>query len=328
LIPYASPGDGSKLRREGDVLISETNDRFPVVGDIPRFVDSEAYAASFGLQWTVHSETQLDSRTGTPISRERLERCIGEPLSSLRGANVLEAGCGAGRFTELLVAAGAEVHAVDLSVAVEANRLNVGDHPNYAVAQADILSLPFPSDSFDVVCCLGVLQHLPSPERGIESLWTRVRPGGLLVIDHYRWDLRQLVGRLTRLSTLYRMILKRIPPQRAKRITDAMVDVFFPLHWAFRRVWLAQIALNRVSATPFYYGLFPELTEEQHREWSRLDAFDTLTDRYKHLRTVAQIRATLEGLGGEEVVAVKAGNGVEGRARKPLSSSPVGQIRA
>jgi len=317
LIPYVSPRDGSKLCQEGDVLVSETSHRFPVVGGIPRFVESEAYSASFGLQWTVHSETQLDSRTVTAISRDRLESCLGAPLSSLRGANVLEAGCGAGRFTELLVAAGADVHAIDMSVAVDANRLNLGAHSNYAVAQADILGLPFPPDSFDVVLCLGVLQHLPSPERGIESLWTRVRPGGLLVIDHYRWDLRQMAGKLTRLATLYRLILKRLPPQRAKRITDAMVDFFFPLHWALRRVPLAQIALNRVSATPFYYDLYPELSEKQHREWSRLDAFDVLTDYYKHLRTVGQIRRFLTGLGAHEVWAAKGWNGVQARARKP-----------
>jgi len=319
-----SPDDGSKLQRDGDVLLSESGQRFPVVGEIPRFVESEAYAASFGLQWTVHSETQLDSRTNTAISRERLERCLGSPLSSLRGKDVLEAGCGAGRFTELLVAAGAEMHAIDLSVAVDANRQNVGEQSNYTVAQADILKPPFPPDAFDVVFCVGVLQHLPSPERGIASLWTRVKPGGLLVIDHYRWDLRQLVGRLTRLTTVYRMILTKIPPQRAKRITDAMVDRFFPLHWAFRRVRLAQIALNRVSPAPFYFDTYPELSQAQHLEWSRLDAFDLLTDHYKHRRTVAQIRATLTGLGGQEVVAVAAGNGVEARARKPLPGSPVG----
>jgi SAM-dependent methyltransferase len=324
LIPFVAPGSGSKLRREGDLLVSEADERFPVVAAIPRFVASEGYASSFGLQWTLHRETQLDSRTGKPISRERLERCLGQPLSSLRGVDVLEAGCGAGRFTELLVAAGAGVHAVDLSHAVEANRANVGDHANYVVAQADILELPFPSGSFDVTLCLGVLQHLPNPEQGIEALWTRVKPGGLLVIDHYRGGLRPTIGRWTRLSTLYRLFLRRLPPQRAKRITDAMVDLFFPLHWTFRRSRLAQIALNRFTGCPLYYDLLPDLSEDQHREWSRLDAFDTLTDRYKHLRTAAQIRTTLTALGGSEVWAVEAGNGVEARARKPRSSNDGG----
>jgi 2-polyprenyl-3-methyl-5-hydroxy-6-metoxy-1,4-benzoquinol methylase len=316
LIPFVSPGDGSKLRREDDVLISESNERFPIIGDIPRFVLSESYAAAFGLQWKLHARTQLDSRTGHPISRERLQTCLGAPVGSLRGLDVLEAGCGAGRFTELTVAAGAQVHAVDLSQAVEVNRANVGSHDNYAVAQADMRALPFPPASFDVVLCLGVLQHLPSPEQGIRDLWAMVKPGGRLVIDHYRLDLRQGIGLLTRLATFYRLVLRELPPGVAKRITDRATDAFFPLHWRFRDSRIAQVVLNRVTPCPFFYSDLPELSRDEHHEWSRLDAFDALTDRYKHLRTVGQIRRFLTSLDSEEVWAAKGWNGIQARARK------------
>ncbi len=317
MIPFVAPSSGRQLRRDENFFVSDAGERFPIVNSIPRFVSSESYAAAFGLQWKLHARTQLDSHTGRPISRQRLESCLGEPLESLRGLDVLEAGCGAGRFTELLVAGGAQVHAVDLSQAVEANRENVGSHENYVVAQADMRALPFPPASFDVVLCLGVLQHLPSPERGIEDLWAMVEPGGLLVIDHYRLDPRQVVGKLTRFHTLYRLILRELPPARAKRITDRATDAFFPLHWAFRDSRIAQLALNRVTPCPFYYTTFPELSRDQHREWSRLDAFDTLTDRYKHLRTVGQIQRFLTRLGAQEVWAAKGWNGVQARARKP-----------
>ena len=128
--------------------------------------------------------------------------------------------------------AGALVHAIDLSAAVETNRRNIGDRATYSVAQADLRAAPFPAGAFDAVVCLGVLQHTPSPEQSIAALWRMLAPGGLLVIDHYAWTL----SRLTKLGPLYRMILKRLPPARAKRITDVLVDVFFPLHWAVRHV--------------------------------------------------------------------------------------------
>src|SRR4030088_2241779 len=44
---------------------------FPIVRHIPRFVPADTYASSFGFQWNKFRATQLDSRTGLPISRER-----------------------------------------------------------------------------------------------------------------------------------------------------------------------------------------------------------------------------------------------------------------
>ena len=320
MVGFVSPRTGAALRQDGDTLVSAAGESVPVVRAIPRFVGSEGYASAFGLQWNLHSQTQLDSRLGANLSRTRLERCLGMPLEMLAGLRVLEAGCGAGRFTELLVRAGALVHAIDLSTAVDANRRNIGDAGNYVVAQADLRELPFPARTFDVVLCLGVLQHTPSPEASIAALWRMVAPGGLLVIDHYTWTL----SRLTKLGPLYRQVLKRLPPARAKRITDVLVDVFFPLHWAVRRTRILQKILSRVSPCLSNCHIYPELTRAQHEDWCRLDTYDELTDHFKRLRSVRSIRQTLVALGGVQIQALRYYHVVEARCRKPGGTPCVG----
>src|SRR5262249_53083355 len=81
------------------------------------------YAAAFGAQWKKYRLTQLDSYTKLPISRTRALRCIGEEnVGWIGGKRVLECGCGAGRFTEVLLSLGASVISIDLSEAVVANR--------------------------------------------------------------------------------------------------------------------------------------------------------------------------------------------------------------
>src|SRR5687768_15402364 len=75
---------------------------YPVVNGVIRFVDREHYAGSFGLQWNAHRRTQLDSFTGLPLSRGRLFQVTGW-RAELSGQTILEAGSGAGRFTEVLV---------------------------------------------------------------------------------------------------------------------------------------------------------------------------------------------------------------------------------
>lgn len=97
---------------------------FVINKNIVRFVFKNNYASSFGLQWNEYRTTQLDSHNGLTISRERLTRLLGGSIDVVNGKKVLEAGCGAGRFTEILLAAGAHVWAVDISSAVEANYRN------------------------------------------------------------------------------------------------------------------------------------------------------------------------------------------------------------
>jgi SAM-dependent methyltransferase len=117
------------LVQDADSLVCESGCRVPVIGGVPRFVNSTNYAANFGLQWNQFRKTQLDSYTQTTISKDRLTRAIGGSLEILSGRSVLEVGCGAGRFTEVMLAAGARVFACDLSTAVEANYANCGEHP-------------------------------------------------------------------------------------------------------------------------------------------------------------------------------------------------------
>ena len=286
----------------------------PVVRGIPRFVTSDAYAAAFGWQWKKFQRSQLDSYTGTTISRDRLTRCLGGNLETVRGKTVLEAGCGAGRFTEILLEAGARVVAADLSAAVEANYANCGTSRSYFICQADVLDLPVAPRSFDVVLCLGVVQHTPDPEETIAALAGYVKPGGLLAIDHYSraypatWSRR-----------LIRAALLRMPPERSRHVALGITWALLPLHRALwhRRRGFGRLRryLARVSPVVDYYDAYPELGPDLLAEWALLDTHDTLTDRYKHLRDPEEIRATLVSLGLTNVEVCTGGNGVEARAR-------------
>ncbi|MDP6482002.1 MAG: hypothetical protein QF522_09040, partial [Acidimicrobiales bacterium] len=107
------------LEIEGEVLTCPTGTHhFPIRNGIPRFVDDSAYSGGFGTQWHAFPHTQLDSHSGLPVSQDRLLEALREDLwKTLPGSQVLEVGCGAGRFTEILLSQGAEVWSVDLSSA-------------------------------------------------------------------------------------------------------------------------------------------------------------------------------------------------------------------
>jgi SAM-dependent methyltransferase len=305
--------DRDQVERAGS-LTCVAGCRVPVVRGVPRFVASDDYAAAFGWQWTHFRRSQLDSHTGTTISRDRLTRCLGGSLDVVRGKSVLEAGCGAGRFTEILLAAGARVVAADLSSAVEANYENCGASPGYFVCQADIRSLPVADHAFDVVICLGVVQHTPEPERTMAALARYVKPGGLLVLDHYSREYPVTAPR-----KLLRDLLLRLPPDQARRLALGTTRALLPVHRALwrRRRGFGRLRryLGHVSPVVDYYDAYPELGTALLSEWALLDTHDTLTDRYKHLRGPDEIRETLTSLGLADIEVGVGGNGVEARAR-------------
>ena len=285
----------------------------PIVNNIPRFVSTENYADAFGRQWNKFRKTQLDSHTGTTISKDRLQRCVGGSLDVINGKSVLEVGCGAGRFTEVMLKAGARVFACDLSAAVEANYENCRElSPDYFVCQADALKLPVALGSFDFVVCLGVIQHTPSPEQTIAALARYVRPGGTLAIDHYPPDYP-----LTRSRAITRKLLLKLPPRAAHQLALTLARVLVPIHrltWNNRRgVWRARRWLAKHSPLVDYYGVF-SIEPDLLAEWAILDTHDTLTDYYKHLRSEAQIEQSLRACGFSRVQVWRGGNGVEARA--------------
>jgi 2-polyprenyl-3-methyl-5-hydroxy-6-metoxy-1,4-benzoquinol methylase len=300
----------------------------PVRRGIPRFVPEDNYASSFGLQWNRYRATQLDSHTGSTISRDRLARCLGGPVEGLRGLSVLEAGCGAGRFTEILLAAGARVVALDLSSAVEANLETCRGQPGYFVCQADILRAPVAPGTFDVVLCLGVVQHTPDPERTMAALTSYVKPGGRLVLDHYSYGRegalwRRLAG-VVHPRAILRAVLTRMPSPRAMAVASSITRAVLPLH---RRLWrrsaparALRLGLRLVSPVFDYYDRHPDLPLDLLAEWSFLDTHDGLTDRYKHFRSREQIERALAACGLVAIESRYAGNGVEARARRPATS--------
>ena len=311
------PVEGQRLMQSAAKLVCNDGHVWPSDLGIPRMLPSgRNYADGFGLQWNTFRKTQLDSYCGGGISEKRARRCIGSDawafLNNHPGSHVLEAGCGAGRFTEVLLSTGACVTSVDLSSAVEANQENFPQNERHRVVQADITRLPFAPRQYDLIFCLGVVQHTPKPEQAIAKLYEQVRPGGWLVIDHYTYEL----SRFTKTAPLFRQVFRRLPPERGMRWTERLVDIFFPLHRAARGSRVAQALVSRVSPVLSYFHCH-DFPDELHRQWALLDTHDSLTCWYKHERTKGQIRRSLERLGGVEIWCEYGGNGVEARCRRP-----------
>ena len=126
------------------MLVSLQGHEYPIRNGVPCFVEEDNYSNSFGEQWNSYLKTQLDSYTNTSLTRDRIAHCLGPTLwDHLEGKFILECGCGAGRFTEILLKQKAYLYSVDFSRAIEANVQNFPVTDKHKVYRADILNLPF-----------------------------------------------------------------------------------------------------------------------------------------------------------------------------------------
>jgi SAM-dependent methyltransferase len=251
---------------------------YPIVGGVPRFVASEMYASTFGFQWRRWAKTQLDSVNGSGIFRARFERYFGDP-AQLEGRSVLDAGCGAGAFLDVVSPHAGRVVGVDLSQAVEPAFESTRHHENVDVLQADLLALPFADGAFDFVFCVGVLQHTPDPAAAFRSLARVVRPGGVLALWMYersRWEPLKPRHLIRRYSA-------GLPPDKAMAFVERYYRAGRPIRQRLRRLpgGRALTKLVPLSDLGGYRGrLVEKLTPEQIREWELMDTHDMLVTVY------------------------------------------------
>jgi 2-polyprenyl-6-hydroxyphenyl methylase/3-demethylubiquinone-9 3-methyltransferase len=99
----------------------------------------------------------------------------------LDGARVLDIGCGGGILTESMATAGAVVTGIDMADkplgVARLHQIESGAEVEYLRATAEEMA-PNRAGEFDVVTCLEMLEHVPSPSRVIAATAELVRPGG------------------------------------------------------------------------------------------------------------------------------------------------------
>jgi len=286
--------------------------KIPVQGCIPRFRMDDGYAANFGEQWNRFRRTQLDKFNGTNLSSQRFYAGTGWTKRELEGALVLEVGCGAGRFTQVMLDAGAQVYALDYSTAVDACFANNGPHPHLCVLQGDVYGMPFKPATFDYVFCYGVLQHAPDVRRAFMSLVRFLKPGGKLAVDVYRkgWAFEPYKSKY-----FYRPITTRLRRDLLFRLIEWYVPRWLPLDTWIKRIPMLGRVLGML--VPCWNYSYLPLTKQQIVEWGVLDTFDALAPQYDYPQTLGTMQRWFQEAGLEDVHVRVGGNGILGNARAP-----------
>jgi 2-polyprenyl-3-methyl-5-hydroxy-6-metoxy-1,4-benzoquinol methylase len=128
-------------------------------------------------------------QTSNPVVRRLIDRFyarLGAIVEEIGPASALDAGCGEG---ETLARLGASLpgrsSAVDISP--EAVEFTARRFPQADVRCESVYELPYDSDSFELVICLEVLEHLQDPAAALDELSRVSSSEVVLSVPHEPW---------------------------------------------------------------------------------------------------------------------------------------------
>ncbi len=111
---------------------------------------------------------------------------IEDVAQGLAGKTIVDVGCGGGILAEAMAQRGAAVTGIDLSEkpigVAKLHRLESGVDVDYRLVAAESLAAQSPA-SFDVVTCMELLEHVPSPASTVSACATLAKPGGTVVFS-------------------------------------------------------------------------------------------------------------------------------------------------
>lgn len=208
--------------------------------------------------WAGYYDSAPDERTYNFFTRRR---CVMRLLEGDEGyARLLDVGCGTADYAPLAQRYRALYVGVDFSLSMIDQALaRTAAEPGeqrFAVGAGDALS--FDDSSFDLVVAIGYIEYFEDAARTLKELRRVLSPGGVLVMQSFKWD---LLGRARR--GLERMLGR-----------DKKPDPQLPDDWVDRKyspreldALVGRFGFEKIDGTFNNFYLLPEVVR---RRWPKL----------------------------------------------------------
>lgn len=333
------------LGPDGTLSCSGCAEHYPVIAGSPRMLTPE-HRQRLHTAYPLAAET-LSRHTGPPAQRPDAEVTVKQltadsfayeweqfgslreewaknfadymrphTVQSLSGKEVLDVGTGSGRHSFHAARAGASVVAVDLGASIDIARRNL--QPQVLTVQADAEALPFAAESFDLVMSIGVLHHLPDPDRALRSIVQYARPGGhvhvyLYWVPQQRWH-RSVLDIVTAMRRVTVQVPHQVLHVLCYPLAATLLVAFVAPYRALRRRPRGRRLAAGMPLKTYADYPFSVLVNDQ---------FDRFSAPLEWRYTADQVRAALVTAGLTEVV-VLPNHGWVGDGRRSDAASAYG----
>lgn len=103
--------------------------------------------------------------------------------SKITPKNILDVGCASGWFLEQIRIQYPKADCTGIDVYKKAIEWGKSHYKSLELIHADAHNLPLPNESFDLVICAEVLEHVVEPEKVLKEINRVLTPGGIAIIE-------------------------------------------------------------------------------------------------------------------------------------------------
>ncbi len=251
------------------------NNSFKKIDDVYVYSKSDDYAKNFGKQWIKYRNIQIDSINGFNHSREMLLELCFNQSDIFKDKEVLEIGCGAGRFTEIILEDCKKCVSLDLSESIFHNVEKKNN--KLELIKANFLKLNCKS-KFDIVFCRGVLQHTQDPLISILKLHEFIKPNGLVIYDIYKYP---RIGLLHPKYLIWRRLLKYIfSYDQFEKYLIKNITILLNIKRIIKKIFLGSDLISDLFIPVWDYKGKLNLNSIQLKDWAILDTLDGIFAYY------------------------------------------------
>lgn len=250
---------------------------------------------AFGEEWL--SFNQFSDKDLADIMTHYFD--IVTPYMLNAQSNVIDLGCGSGRFIKALLPRAKHLVGLDPGKAILAADQLIGPSDKVTLIQADIDSIPFPDNHFDFAYSLGVLHHIPNTRQALQRCVQKVKKNGyFLLYLYYNLDNRTWPYRLIfRISDLIRQVVSRLPAAPKKQACNLLaICLYMPF------VGLCKL-LKKIGAPTTFRQRIPLFFYED-KSWYiiRNDALDRFGTPLEQRFSRAEIETMMKDAGLGNIV--------------------------
>lgn len=189
------PTTKDSLKLEGNFYIGK-NGKYPIINDIPIFLQNpieqnlSSIHNKYSSDFNYIDHYKLDGEyfdyflpyecEATNDEFRRIHQAIDLFLPQ-KFDNILDIGCGSG-WVAKEYSHNKQVVSVDISFRNVKTALELYNNPNHSGIVADVYSLPFKDESFDVIIASEVIEHTANPKLFIETLLKLLKKNGCIII--------------------------------------------------------------------------------------------------------------------------------------------------